>query len=189
MLDTSNELPAEALAHADRAVALQPNSPTGLYAQMLARYYDGRPDAAILSGRRANALNPFDARIDADLGAILFLTGQYDEGLSLISQANRIGDRQFSGEILAFDAYRQGNYFEALRRLQDVDTPKSYLGRLLMIATLARRGKMDQASGDITILRRSYPGFESGFSTDMDFRSIAPSLVASLIQGTRGRGP
>jgi len=188
MENKSGKLAAEALDHANRAVALDPESPNSYYAQMLARYYNGQPDSAILSGRRANALNPFDAVISADLGSILFLTGRWNEGLALISGANRISNRPFAGEILAFDAYRQGSYEEALRRLQSLDTSQSYLGQLLTIATLGNLGRMDLASQNIAALHRSDPHFENNFAEDMAFRSIAPPLVASIKAGLNAAG-
>jgi len=184
----SSVLATEALEHANRAVALQPDSPNAAHAQMLARYYNGRPESAIFSGRQASKLNPFDISISADLGSILFLVGHWDEGISLISQANRISDRPLAGEILAFNAYRQGSYAEALRRLQDVNAAKTYLGQLLTVATLARLGRMDEASTNIAVLRRSYPDFENSFSADMAYRSIEPSLIASLKYGLEASG-
>ncbi|TPM94842.1 hypothetical protein [Mesorhizobium sp. B2-1-3A] len=182
--DKDNDPTARALDLADKAAALEPDSVLGAFAQMMARYRNGQPDAAIASGRRAMDRNPFDAAIALKLGGILFLTGRWDEGISLLSGADGTQD----DTILAFDAYRRGAYDEAQRYLQQVRASGCYLTEVVWIATLGKVGRTEEAAQHIAALRRVQPRFEESVSDAMTSRSVAPSLAESLKSGLEAAG-
>ena len=118
--DAPTELTQRALEFADRSVALAPDLARGAMAKMMAEFRNGGIEAAILSGRRAIALNPLNASARAKLGTILFVSGHWGEGMSLVTAGSEIDDSKLpEAEILlAFDAYRRGEYAEALARLE-----------------------------------------------------------------------
>jgi Tfp pilus assembly protein PilF len=105
---------------ARQAVALAPDSASAVSAQMLAEFRSGDTEAAIMTGRRAMELNPYDTAIAMRLGTILFLTGNWNDGMPLLRQ---VGEQEAArlydtDATLAFDAYRRGQFDEAFRRLR-----------------------------------------------------------------------
>ena len=77
--DAPTELTQRALEFADRSVALAPDSARSAAAKMMAEFRSGGIEAAILSGRRAIALNPLNSSARTKLGTILFVSGQWEE--------------------------------------------------------------------------------------------------------------
>lgn len=189
LLGLSDDHGEEALDLANDAAALAPDSARGAYSQMLALYRLGNIEAALASGRRAMRLNPYDMVAVSKLAAILFLTGKWDEALPLLSRIDHEeGTPAGLQTILAFNAYRQGAFEEALRRLRQFNTSKCYLSALLEIAVLGRLGRNTDAESAIARLRRHWPGLEIGFSSRMASRSVAPVLVQSLKTGAELAG-
>lgn len=99
---------------------------------MLTEFRSGDTEAAIMTGRRAIELNPYDAAIAVRLGTILVLTGKWADGIPLLRQADeqeaaRLYD---TDAILAFDAYRRGQ-LDDVRRLQSGNFG-GYLAQLLL---------------------------------------------------------
>lgn len=174
---------------ARQAVALAPDSATAVSAQMLTEFRSGDTEAAITTGRRAMELNPYDTAIAVRLGTILFLTGKWDAGLPLLRQV----DEQEAGlpccanAILAFDAYRRGQFDEALRRLQSANSG-GYLSQLLQVATLAQLGRREEMARTIAALRKAHPEFERSFTSDMNSRRLTPALTNSLKAGLQRAG-
>lgn len=189
---TPQEMPdgfaSQALEFANRAAVLQPDSVLGARAQMVALYKNGQPDAAIAAGQRALKLNPHDAATGRTLGTILFLTGKWEDGVSLVNAADRVQYASPSETILAFDAYRRGAYNQALQELQQLGMTDCHLTELLWIATLGRLGRLDEAAQHIAVLRRTQPRFEDTFASAMARRSITLSLAESLKSGLEAAG-
>jgi Flp pilus assembly protein TadD len=175
---------------ADRSVALAPDSARSAVAKMMAEFRSGGIDAAIRSGRRAIELNPLNVSAKAKLGSILFAVGQWEEGLSLVMQADEIEERSpRKAEItFAFDAYRRGEYGEALARLQQHGPTDCYHAQLLEIATLGQLGRSEEAGEAMDELRRARPDFEQYFRRTMLRWQFAPTLVASLQAGLEKAG-
>ncbi|MGH6859693.1 MAG: hypothetical protein ACRECY_05510 [Phyllobacterium sp.] len=93
---TAGDLPRRALDLANRSAGLAPHSASSAVAQMSALYRLGKTEAAILAGRRAISLNPNAGQGLANLGSLLFMTGRWEEGLSLVTKAAQI-DARISG--------------------------------------------------------------------------------------------
>lgn len=122
----------QASSLARQAVALAPDSSAAVSARMLTEFRSGDTEAAIMTGRRAIELNPYDAAIAVRLGTILVLTGKWADGIPLLRQADeqeaaRLYD---TDAILAFDAYRRGQ-LDDVRRLQSGNFG-GYLAQLLL---------------------------------------------------------
>ena len=81
--DAPTELTRRALTLADRSVALAPDLARSAMAKMMAEFRSGGIEAAILSGRRAIELNPLNASAKTKLGTILFVSGQWEEGIAV----------------------------------------------------------------------------------------------------------
>lgn len=100
------ELTQAAVTHAARAAVLAPESDRSYMAQMLAAFRTDRTEAAIMAGRRALDLNPYNTAIAARLAAILFSVGLWEESVALAEKVSQFaGVQQVEAELtLAFDA-------------------------------------------------------------------------------------
>ncbi|MFF0952595.1 tetratricopeptide repeat protein [Rhizobium leguminosarum] len=101
---------------ANRAATASPASTRAALAQLATQYQVGQNDASIAAGRRGVALNPENADLLAKLSMALFLSGHWEEGVRLAKEATdlvgqTIRDANF---VMILDAYRQGNYAEAV---------------------------------------------------------------------------
>ena len=188
--DAPTELTRRALGLADRAVALAPDSARAAMAKMMAEFRNGGIEAAISSGRRAVELNPLNSSARTKLGTILFVSGQWEEGIALVMTGSAIEDNALpeAETMLAFDAYRRGDYEDALARLGRNAPSHCYCAQLLQVATLGQLGRSDEASRAMEALRRARPGFDRYFLPTMTRWQFAPTLVASLQAGLEKAG-
>lgn len=187
--DVPTGLADQAVFHANRAVALAPDSDRGYIALMWTQYRLGNVDAAIAAGRRALTLNPINPVTMGRLANILFVTGQWDEGAELARTVRKqLGDNGDAQATLAFDAYRRGQYKEALFLLSQISRPECYCLQLLEVATLAQLGRFDEANAAIAALRSSRPRFEASLRADLMRRKFAPDFVDMLEVGLAKAG-
>ncbi|MER9401484.1 hypothetical protein NKI46_25565 [Mesorhizobium sp. M0615] len=188
--ETPEVLAAAAHEHANRAVALAPESSSAFMAKMTAEFRIGHLEAAISAGRRAMALNPHNTTVEAKFARMLYSAGQLDEGVKLAGKALQsegwpLPDAEWT---LAFDAYRQGRFGEVMPRLQRVTDRPCYLTDLLMAATLGSMGRQQEASAVISGIRKTDPDFDRNFHLDMSRRSLDPQLVTVLAKGLESAG-
>jgi tetratricopeptide (TPR) repeat protein len=188
--DAPTELTRRALSLADRAVALAPDSARVAVTKMMAEFRSGGIEAAIRSGRRAIELNPLNSAAKTKLGTVLFVSGQWEEGIALVMAGSAIEDDALpeAETMLAFDAYRRGDYEDALSRLERNAPSHCYCAQLLQVATLGQLGRSDDASQAMEALRRARPGFDKHFLPTMARWQFAPTLVASLRAGLEKAG-
>jgi tetratricopeptide (TPR) repeat protein len=188
-VEAPTALTDEAFLHADRAVALAPDSDRSYAALMSVQFRLGNVDAAIFAGRKAMSLNPNNPSTMGRLARILFVTGQWDEGVELARNAHRqVVDSSDAETTLAFDAYRRGQYKETLLLLNQMGTPECYCLQVLQVATLAQLGRFDDANAAIAALRISRPQFEYSVRADLGRRKFAPDLVNLLEAGLTKAG-
>jgi tetratricopeptide (TPR) repeat protein len=188
-VDAPTALADEALVHANRAVALAPDSDRSYIALMWTQFRTGNVDAAILSGRKALSLNPNNPVTMGRLAHILFVTGQWDEGAELARSAHRqVIDSSDAQTTLAFDAYRRGQFKETLLLLSQINKPECYCLQILKVATLAQLGRFDDANAAVAALRSSRPQFELSVRADLGRRRFAADLVDLLEAGLAKAG-
>ncbi|MDW6022891.1 hypothetical protein SAZ10_14100 [Mesorhizobium sp. BAC0120] len=179
----------KAVEHAGRAVELAPDSDRGFLARMMTQFRLGNSDAAIQAGRRALELNPNNPRTIAKLAYILFVTGHWGEGAQLARASLQQGESRDDVEsILSFDAYRRGQYAEALQHLRQINRSDCYCLQVLKVAILGQLGRKAEAEAAIADLRRERPQFEASFGADLAHRSFAPSLITLLKAGLEKAG-
>ncbi|OCO99222.1 MULTISPECIES: hypothetical protein [unclassified Ensifer] len=175
---------------ADKAVALAPQSSQSYVAQMQARFAAGDTEAAFLSGRRAAVLNPLDDAIPARLGLLLFVSGQYSEGLGLARAAQAGCDylHHDAALTLALEDYRNGRYREALRRARQLANPADTAVNLLRMAAAGQLGLTREATSAFDGLRWSKVGATQPFEKELAARGYAPELIALLHDGLSKAG-
>ncbi|HEV7322856.1 MAG TPA: hypothetical protein VGO04_30000 [Ensifer sp.] len=174
-----------AMKLADKAVALAPQSSQSYVSQMQARFAAGDTDAAFMSGRRAAALNPLDDAIPARLGLLLFVSGQYSDGLGLAQAAEAGGEylHHDAALTLALDDYRNGRYRDALRRARQLANPADIAVNLLRMAAAGQLGLTREATSAFDGLRWSKVGATRPVEKELAARGYAPDLIALLSDG------
>ncbi|THK37778.1 hypothetical protein EHS39_12010 [Ensifer sp. MPMI2T] len=176
-----------ALKLADRATALAPQSSQSYAAQMMARFAAGETEAAFLSGRRAASLNPLDDSILARLGYLLFISGQWKEGVKLaraVGQNNEYIQRA-AVLTLALEDYRNGNFDEALRQVRQLASPSDITVSILRIAAAGQLGLQEEATDAMEELRKHVERFEPVLRRQMWAQHFSPELVGLIEAGLR----
>lgn len=78
-----------ALAAARRAVEIDPVNIRDRQAEMLALYFNKEIDAALKVGKQTLAINPNDTEFMGEYGQRLALSGNWQDGCSLITEASK----------------------------------------------------------------------------------------------------
>jgi len=141
------ETPAldRALAAAQRAVALDPESARARQALMEVHYHRGEPERALEEGSAAAALNPYDTYVLGTLGIHLVFMGEVEQGLATLRSyvqfrvvtPGRLGFALFLGNHLT------GNRSAAAFFAGQITNPTYPLG--VLARTLAARAEGDAA--------------------------------------------
>jgi tetratricopeptide (TPR) repeat protein len=126
---------------ANRAASLSPSSPRAAMAQMATQYQLGQTETAIAAGKRGMALNPENTDLAAKVSKVVYLSSRPDEGLLLAKQSiaaagQPIRDASF---VMILDAYRRGQYAEAILLARQAPAPDTPIA-ILKLAAIARLG-------------------------------------------------
>lgn len=188
--EVPTELTAQALTLANKAVSLAPMSDRAGYAQMLAQFRNGQTEAAFVSGYRAMGLNPGNSLIPARLGAMLFAVGRWAEGAGMAVKAGMVDGAAPSdaGLTLALDAYRRGEFAEALLRVQQMGRSENYIANILELAAagqMKNAGDINEAAKQLNAKRKHFP---ASFRSDMAARHYSPEIVDQLSAGLTKAG-
>jgi len=172
-----------AVAHSEKAVALEPSNYLSQTAYMQAQFRISHFDAAIAAGRRAIQANPFDPAAKAQLGSILFRRGNWDEGLLLTKEAVELDDRSSRDTELTYmlDAYRRGAFDEALSIANAADCEGCVVKDIITAASLARTGRASDAMNEIAEIRRKHPDFD--LARDLRANGLSDPLIEMIRQG------
>lgn len=174
-----------ALELAEKAVTLAPMSDRAAYARMMAQFVSGRTEAAIASGYRAMALNPNNSAIPARLGMIVYAAGRWAEGTGLAVKADMIdGYNRAEAELtLALDAYRRGEFAQALLRVQKIGRSQSYVGDILELAAAGQTNNAAIIRETTARLSARQGNFQAMFRSEMTSRHYRPELIRQLEEG------
>jgi len=160
-----------ALAAARKAVALDPMNIRGLQAEMFALYFAGDMEAAIQVGRQAMTINPNDTELMGEFGYRLALSGLWDEGCPLVSEARRRNPGPFGyfESALALCAYQLGDLDEAAMWIRKTPLPQNPSYHLIAAVIY---GEMGDPAGteEVEWLRQNAPEFYGNARKEVAFR-------------------
>ncbi len=142
-IETLNDLPlADAMAAAERAVRLAPDSAVACRALATAHYFDGNFSLFEWYGDRAIQLNPNNVDILASYGSLLTYRGDWALGLPLVERAIALNplvpDRYRIP--LALDAYRRGDLEQARLQAGLINQADDPIRPFLLTLAAARSG-------------------------------------------------
>ncbi|QFI70215.1 Adenylate cyclase [Sinorhizobium alkalisoli] len=175
---------------ARRAVELDPQNVRGLQAEMLARYFRGEVDMALAVGKRALSINPNDTELSAEYGFRLALSGQWNPGCKLISDAiaQNPGLLGYFEAALAVCSYMKGDYLSAERWSRSADLSANPIFHLILVATLGKLGKVEEARRELHWLESNAPEFLSDVLREVEMRMQRSEDQSHFIEGLRQAG-
>ncbi|MBX5163226.1 MULTISPECIES: hypothetical protein [unclassified Rhizobium] len=173
----------QAVAMANAAVAVAPDSSRAHLSLMFAQYFSGRTSAALDAGRHAVALNPFDPEILSKLGMVHFMSGEFTEAVEMATKASNsvLGVPRDAKLVLALDAYRRGDYATASLRAEQMPG-NDFMAVSLRAAALGQIGSPDAAK-TLEALEASNPDLPAAFATNMKMRRFDMTVLGSIEQG------
>lgn len=174
---------------ANRAAAISPSSPRAALAQLATQYQLGQTETAIAAGRRGVGLNPENADLLAKLAMVVFLSGDWQEGVALAGRAVEIAGLQIrdASFVQILDAYRQGRYSQAVslaRQVTAADTPTA----VLKLAAIARTGDRAATEREIASARLQHPDRDRTVAAMFSGTRYDPDLLTALRAGINEAG-
>ncbi len=148
---------------ANRAVALDPQSPLGYWALAFANLWTRRHDDAIRAAETQIALNPNDAEAYNALGVFLHYVGRSEEALPHFARAMALNPLcpgmwlHFQGQVY----YQLGRYdeAEAVLKRRIFRSPETDASRVLLAATYGEMGRFDEAREQWRDALKVNPGY------------------------------
>jgi tetratricopeptide (TPR) repeat protein len=172
-----------AQAAAERAVAMAPGSARAHQAMLASHFAQRRFDEAFAAGRKAIALNPYDAEIMADIGARYIQIDRIDLGLPLIEEA--IGQMAappiWARVYLALGHYGDGQRDAAARVADQIVGDSSPLALLARLLAAYHRRDARAISEALRQLREEHPAIDRDPGAYLDRLVISPSLARRLL--------
>jgi tetratricopeptide (TPR) repeat protein len=152
-----------ALTTARRAIELDPRNIRGLQAEMFGLSLNGEYDAARRVGEAALAINPNDTELMGEFGYRLALSGDWDKGCRLLSQAReRIsGPSAYYETALALCAYFKGDNTASVMWIRKTTAPSNPLYHLIAAAVYGEAGRLEDARASVKWLVENEPALAS----------------------------
>lgn len=145
---------ASAEALIQRAIAVEPTSPS--FPMQLARVHIAleRPAEAMVEARRAHEMDPLSPNTNLVVAEALFANGRYDEALAQLEPVLAIRPEVRRAVLLAGKCYIvKGMYAAAVSVLRPLAGPEAPRARYVLGYALARAGQREEAQRVLTELR------------------------------------
>ncbi|WP_442579362.1 tetratricopeptide repeat protein [Mesorhizobium sp. ASY16-5R] len=184
-----SDLLDRALALADRAVELAPNSSWSHYARSLAYWFIYDLDSSIASLEAARAINPNDTAITADLGQRYAMLGKWDRAIPLLEESYARNPAQPGGYRIGLFLYHyaHGRYEEALMQARKMGSLVIY-GPVAVAMAAAELGRDEEAARAVRRIMAIDPDYGDHVLIDLEKRSLRPDLVGMVVDGLRKAG-
>jgi len=179
-----------ALATANKAVSLDPFDARGYQALYTVYFLLGDIKDFERIGGKAMELNPNSLDLMGDFGAKLAMSGRWAQGIPKVRQAV---DRNPSppGWLftpLVYYEYVKGNYADALRYVERMNTPDYYRTYVLQAMIYGQMGDQAKAKVALDQIQRLKPQFLADPVADMLRWGIAPEILALSVDGLKKAG-
>jgi adenylate cyclase len=172
-----------ALALAERAVELAPNSSWARYALGLARWFSGDAAAGLLALEAGRQLNPNDTTILADLGQRYAMLARWDEAVPMLEESYATNPAQPGSYRIGLFLWHfaHGRYAEALAEARRVEAPQVLYGHVAVAVAAAALGRNDEAADAVAAIRGLDPDYGAKVVADLESRHVAAELVTLLV--------
>jgi adenylate cyclase len=190
-----DEMLVQALTAGHKAIALAPDDARGHLYLAYAEAAAGNAREFHVHAERAMELNPNDADVMGNVGAMMAFSGEYDYGLALIEKAILLNPHHpewwYYGVAAAhWSNGRHRDALDAVNKVNQTDLFWTYFWRAVVFIELGDESSATAAPAD---LERVYPGFTietyreegSNFMPTQDFleRAVSALRRAGLPEG------
>jgi TolB-like protein len=175
----------QALDYARRAVELDPRNARAQQALMMSLHLNGEIPAALEVGRRAVEANPNDIELRGEYGVRLSLSGQWKDGLALISDTvqRSTGLEGYFEMLMSLSAYMLRDSDKAVMWIKKSDQQANPLYHFVAAAVYARAGLTEEAVKDRDwIVKNAQPLLQNA-RREVAIRIARPEDRAYLIEG------
>jgi TolB-like protein/cytochrome c-type biogenesis protein CcmH/NrfG len=174
---------------AQRAIELAPSNHYGYHALASVMFLRGERQTFKSVAERALTLNPMDGFTLAYMGIVFAYSGDWERGCALAEKARSLNPHHpgWYWFPALLDAYRKGDYRNALDIASKVNMPGFWRTEVALAAIYAELGELDQARGAIQKLLAIRPGFASIARAELE-KWWEPELVEQLINSLRKAG-
>lgn len=181
---------ARAMAGAKRATGLDPLNIRGRQAEMLALYFNNEIDAALQVGKQALASNPNDTELMSNYGERLSLSGQWNEGCSLLTEAQQRnpGSTADYYSDLGLCSYFGGDYSQAITWINRTPTPNNPIMHLIAAAVYGEAGKTMEADRERAWLEQNQPDLVKDIRNQVSMRLARAKDVEFVLGSLRKAG-
>ena len=187
-----NERPdpvGRALAAARRAVDLAPSNHLAHHALASVLFFRHEPLAFRSAAQRAMELNPMDGFTIAYMGFLISYSGDWERGCALMEKARNLNPNHPGWYWFPpfFNAYRKGDYREALEFALKVNMPGFWRNEFALAVTYGQLGELGLARSAAQELLTIRPEFAVTGRKELE-KWWQPELVEQLIDGLRKAG-
>ncbi|MBX4968448.1 hypothetical protein [Rhizobium binae] len=175
---------------AEHAVQLDPKNARALQALMLADFFGNDPAEALRSGAEAYASNPNDTEVAGEYGLRLSMSGEWDKGCTLISEAvgKNAGPRGYYEVGMALCAFMRGDTQAAELWSRMSDLNYNPMHRLVLLSILGARGKQQEAKEQLDWIRRQSPALIPNIRREVVSRLARPEDQERFFAGIEAAG-
>ncbi|MBP2449066.1 hypothetical protein [Rhizobium leguminosarum] len=158
---------------AQHAVRLDPKNARALQALMLADFFGNDQAGALDAGAAAYASNPNDTEVVGEYGLRLSMSGEWDRGCALISEAvgKNAGPRGYYEVGMALCAFMRGDLQAAELWSRMSDLNYNPMHRLVLLSILGALGKKQEAQEQLEWIKGKSPALIS---------NVRPEVVKRL---------
>jgi len=175
---------------AEQAVRLDPRNARALQALMLANFFDNDPAGALSAGAAAYASNPNDTEVAGEYGLRLSMSGKWDQGCTLISEAvgKNAGPRGYYEVGMALCAFMRGDTQAAELWSRMSDLNYNPMHRLVLLSILGTLGKKQEAAEQLDWIRREAPALMPNIRQEVARRLARTEDQKRFLSGIEAAG-
>ena len=138
---------------------------------------------------QAILLNPMDGAKLGHMGSFLAYSGDWERGCALVERAMQLNPR-YPGAYwfpLAYNAYRKGDYSEAVSVGLKINLPGFFPTHEILAAAYGQLGEWDAASQSLSEMLKLVPNFGK-IARVLKSQWFAPEMVEHVLEGLRKAG-
>ena len=142
-----------------------------------------------IEAERAISLNPLNGPMVASLGGMISFSGDWERGCALIERVAQFHPRHpgWYWFALVFNAYRKGNYKEALGIALKIDLPHFFYTHVSTAVAYGQLGDVEAAAKAVRQLTSLRPDFPARAREEFE-KWFDPELLEHVVDGLRKAG-
>jgi adenylate cyclase len=182
----------EIVAHAAKAVQLDPQDARARMVAASAYFFTKQLDQFRREADQALALAPYDAEIIVSLACMISAAGDHERGVALAEKANALNAEAASGwyhSTVYTAAYLKGDYRRALEVAKQNQDAEMFYSYMEIIPIYGQLGMKREAAEAWEMLQKQYPGVSAATFEDWwRLWNMPEADIAKLMEGVYKSG-